>query len=66
MNSSVKLLPIRVKKSPGGNRKPSCFRRGDNDYMTGETTYRYYNEEIWPDVFADCVPFEEALDMLGK
>ena len=38
----------------------------DNDYMTGETTYRYYNEEIWPDCFADCVTFEEAVEMLGK
>ena len=38
----------------------------DNAFMTGETTCRYYNEEIWPDVFADCVPFEEALLLLGK
>ena len=38
----------------------------DNDYMTGEVTYKYYNEEIWPDVFAECVTFEEAIDMLGK
>ena len=37
----------------------------DNDYMTGETTYRYYNEEIWP-CFADCVSFDEAVAMLGK
>ena len=38
----------------------------DNDYMTGETTYRYYNEEIWPDCFADCVTVEEAIDMMEK
>ena len=38
----------------------------DNDYMTGETTYRYYNEEIWPDCFADCVTFDEAMDMIKK
>ncbi|MBO4378873.1 MAG: isochorismatase family protein [Clostridia bacterium] len=38
----------------------------DNDYMTGEITYRYYNEEIWPGCFADCVPFDEAVAMLGK
>lgn len=38
----------------------------DNDYMNGETTYRYYNEEIWPDCFAECVTFEEAMDMIGK
>ena len=38
----------------------------DNDYMTGETTYRYYNEEIWPDCFAECVTFDEAMDMIGE
>ena len=38
----------------------------DNDYMNKETTYRYYNEEIWPGYFADCVTFEEAMDMLGQ
>ena len=38
----------------------------DNDYMTAETTYRYYNEEIWPDCFADCVSFDEAISMLEK
>ena len=35
----------------------------DNDFMTGETTYRYYNEEIWP-VFAECVTFNEAMDLI--
>ena len=38
----------------------------DNDYMSAETTYRYYNEEIWPDCFADCVSFDEAISMLEK
>ena len=38
----------------------------DNDYMTGETTYRYYNEEIWPDCFADCITFDEALSLLSE
>ena len=37
----------------------------DNDYMTGEVTYRYYNEEIWPE-FADCVSFEEAVEMMSR
>ena len=37
----------------------------DNDYMTGETTVRYYNEDIWEGL-ADVIPFEEALDMLCK
>ena len=38
----------------------------DNEYMTGETTYLYYNEEIWPDRYADCVTFDEAMDMISK
>ena len=38
----------------------------DNDYMTGETTYRYYNEHMWPKRFADCVTFDEAMDMIQK
>lgn len=38
----------------------------ENDYMTAETTYRYYNEEIWPDFFADCVSFEDAVSTLNS
>ena len=38
----------------------------DNDYMTAETTYRYYNEHMWPGRFADCVTFDEAMDMIQK
>ena len=38
----------------------------DNDYMSGETTYRYYNEEIWPDCFAECVTLDEAIEMMSE
>jgi len=37
----------------------------DNDYMTGETTYRYYNEDVWEEL-VDTVTFEEAIAMLGE
>ncbi len=37
----------------------------DNDYMTGETTVRYYNEDVWDSV-ADVISFEEALDLMGN
>ena len=37
----------------------------DNNYMTGETTVRYYNEDVWDHV-ADVIPFEEAMDLIGK
>ncbi len=36
----------------------------DNDYMTGETTVRYYTEDVW-ETLADVVPFEEAMALLA-
>ena len=36
----------------------------DNDYMTGETTVRYYNEDVWEEL-ADAVTVEEAAAMFG-
>ena len=35
----------------------------DNAYMSGETTYRYYNEDVW-DGLVESVSFEEAVEML--
>ena len=37
----------------------------DNDYMTGETTVRYYNEDVWEEL-VDTVSFEEAIDMMSR
>ena len=38
----------------------------DNDYMTGETTVAYYNEDVWDGV-ADLPTFDEAMEMIeGK
>ena len=37
----------------------------DNDYMTGETAVRYYNEDVWEEM-ADVVTMEEAIAMLGE
>ncbi len=37
----------------------------DNDYMTGETAVRYYNEDVWEEL-VDAVTFEEALDLLRE
>ena len=36
----------------------------DNPYMTGETTCAYYFNEVWPDLFADCVSLDEALALM--
>ncbi|MBQ8527589.1 MAG: cysteine hydrolase [Lachnospiraceae bacterium] len=38
----------------------------DNDYMTAEQTYRYYNEFMWNRRYAQCVSYEEALNMMTK
>ena len=38
----------------------------NNEYMTGEQSYRYYNEFLWPDRYADCVPMDKALELLKK
>ena len=38
----------------------------DNDYMDAETTYRYYNEMMWPERFAECVSLEDVIGMLEK
>ncbi len=37
----------------------------DNAYMTGEITCAYYFNEVWPDLFAECVSMDEALALLG-
>ncbi len=37
----------------------------DNDYMTGETTVRYYNDDVWEEI-VDSVTMEEALEMIGR
>ena len=38
----------------------------DNEYMTGEQSYHYYNEFLWTDRYADCVPMDKALELLKK
>ena len=41
-----------------------CNSTFDNDYMTSEQTYRYYNEFMWKNRYARCVDMAEALDMI--
>ena len=38
----------------------------DNDYMDAETTYKYYNEMMWPKRFAECITMEKAMSMLEE
>lgn len=37
----------------------------DNDYMTGETAVRYYNEDVWEEL-VESVTIEEAIEMMSK
>ena len=37
----------------------------DNNYMTGETTVAYYNEDVWDGV-AELPTFDEAMEMIEK
>ena len=38
----------------------------DNDYMDAETTYKYYNDMMWPERFAECISLENAIGLLGR
>ena len=38
----------------------------DNEYMTGEQSYHYYNEFLWPKRYADCVSMDRALALFKK
>ena len=38
----------------------------DNPYMDKETTYKYYNEFIWPNKFAECITVEETIQRMNK
>ena len=37
----------------------------DNAFLSGEATYRYYNQWMWPRRYADCVSLEEAVRCLN-
>ena len=39
-----------------------CNSTTANPYMDAETTYRYYNEDIWPGCFAQCISREELFE----
>jgi nicotinamidase-related amidase len=41
-----------------------CNSTFDNNYMTAEQTYNYYNSFMWKRRYADCVTLGEALDMI--
>lgn len=38
----------------------------DNQFMTAEQTYRYYNEFIWNSRYAECISFNKALELMSR
>lgn len=36
----------------------------DNPYMSAETTCAYYFNEVWPDLFAECISMDEAIKLI--
>ena len=36
----------------------------DNQYMTAEQTYKYYNEFIWQRRYAECISLEKTLELM--
>ncbi len=36
----------------------------DNQFMSAEETYHYYNEFMWNNRYAQCIEYEKALEMM--
>lgn len=37
----------------------------DNRFMTGEQSYAYYNEHMWPRRYAECISLEETFQKMN-
>lgn len=38
----------------------------NNQYMTAEQNYHYYNEFMWDKRYAECISFEETLELMNR
>ena len=38
----------------------------NNEYMNAEQTYRYYNEFMWNKRYAECISFDETLELINR
>ncbi len=38
----------------------------DNTFMTGEQTYKYYNEFMWKGRYAECISVDETIDRMKE
>lgn len=36
----------------------------DNAFMTGEQSYKYYNEFMWKGRYAECISVEETIERM--
>ncbi len=43
-----------------------CNSTFDNEFMTAEETYRYYNSFMWKNRYAECVTMDEALRLIER
>ncbi|MBC2077192.1 cysteine hydrolase [Listeria marthii] len=37
-----------------------------NEFMTAENSYKYYNEWMWPDRYANCLSIEDTINEMSK
>ena len=38
----------------------------DNAFMTGEQSYKYYNEFMWKGRYAECISMEETIKRMKR
>ena len=38
----------------------------NNDFMTAEMTYNYYNNFIWNGRYAECISFEKSIELIKR
>ncbi len=43
-----------------------CNSTFDNEFMTAEETYRYYNSFMWKNRYAECVTMDEAISLIWR
>lgn len=36
----------------------------DNDFMSAEASYKYYNEFMWKDRYAECISVDKTIDLM--
>lgn len=38
----------------------------DNQYMSADQTYKYYNEFMWNKRYAECISFERTIELMEE